>query len=114
MQTKAVVPFIDPAQTIKDLTDAVDYIKTHGWTQGKDFTPVGKCCAFGALRGVTGNDRNADVLNYERVSNASRAFYRIMGVDITTYNDVRGRTEFEVIRALETVADALRQDPSRA
>lgn len=108
--------FIDPAQTIQDLTDAVDYLHTHGWVQGYDFDGKGGCCAFGAIRGVTGDDNPQFVseLTRERCSNAGRAFYRVMGEDIVTWNDVEGRTKFEVIRALETVANALREDPSRA
>jgi hypothetical protein len=108
--------FIDPRQTIQDLTDAVEYLETHGWAQGYDFDGKGNVCAFGAIRGVTGDD-NAQFVSEQtrdRCSNAGRAFYRIMGQDIVTWNDMQGRTKFEVIRALQTVADALRKDPSRA
>lgn len=108
--------FIDPAQTIQDLADAIDYLHTHGWTQGYDFDGKGACCAFGAIRGVTGDDNPQFVseVTRDRCSNAARAFYRFFGVDITTYNDAEGRTKAQMIRALQSVIDMLRKDPSRA
>lgn len=108
--------FINPSQTVQDLRNAAQYILTHTWIQGYDFDGKGGCCAHGAIRGVTGDDNPAFVSEQtrDRVANAGRAFYRVMHEDIVTYNDAQGRTELEVIRALETVADALEKDPSRA
>lgn len=107
---------IDATQTIQDLRNAIDYMRTHGWTQGMDFNiTTGECCAFGAVRAVVGDDGEfASMETRDRASNAARAFYRAFGMDITTYNDFRGRTLEQVIRALETVIDALEKDPSRA
>jgi hypothetical protein len=109
-------PFIDPRQTIQDLENAVEYLITHGWAQGYDFDGKGNVCAFGAIRGVTGDDNPQFVSEQtrDRCSNAGRAFYRFMGQDIVTWNDMEGRTKHEVIRALETVANALKEDPRRA
>lgn len=107
---------INATQTIQDLRNAIDYMRTHGWTQGMDFNiTTGECCAFGAIRAVVGDDGEfASMETRERASNAARAFYRLFGVDITTYNDEAGRTQEQVIRALETVIDTLEKDPSRA
>lgn len=108
--------FLNPSQTITDLRNAIDYMNTHGWIQGYDFDGKGGCCAFGAIRGVVGDDNPKFVSEQtrDRAANAGRAFYRVMGTDIVTYNDKEGRTLSQVIRAFETVIDALEQDPRRA
>lgn len=107
---------INATQTIQDLRNAIDYMRTHGWVQGMDFNiTTGECCAFGAIRAVVGDDGpHCSEQTRDRASNAARAFYRVFGVDITTYNDEAGRTQEQVIRALETVIDTLEKDPSRA
>lgn len=105
--------FINPSQTVQDLRDAADYMREHPWVTHMHFDGQGGCCAFGALITVTG-DRMDDLYRRERSSNAARAFYRVMGTDVATYNDTESRTKEQVIRALETVADALEKDPSRA
>lgn len=104
---------INPQQTIKDLRDTADYMREHPWLQGRNFDDLGGCCAFGAMIKVTGEDRYG-IHDWDRTSNACRAFYRAMSIDLTSYNDTEGRTKNQVIRALETVADTLEKDPSRA
>lgn len=108
--------FIDAQETIQDLRNAIDYLKTHGWIQGYDFDDEGGCCAFGAIRAVVGDDNRAFTCEQarNRASNAARAFYRVTGTDMASYNDTLGRTKDQVINALEIVADALEKDPSRA
>lgn len=137
-------PFLDPAQTVKDLRDAANFLKNNPWGQGADYSSSsGRFCAHGALRYVVGGlvmtEENArgrhnldDValaaLTYgyeseqaenakrlrDRTSNASRAFYRVLYSDITTYNDVDGRTKEQMITALETVAARIEENPNRA
>jgi hypothetical protein len=108
--------FINPTQTIADLGNAIEYLDTHGWTQGLDFDGKGGCCAFGAVRGAVGDDNSefTSVLTRDRCSNVARAFYRVIGVEMTTFNDMQGRTKAQVINAMQTVIQALREDPRRA
>lgn len=109
--------FVDPKQTIQDLVDAVELLKSGmvTWIQGYDFDGKGGRCAFGAIRSAVGDDKpTQSSMTMERASNAGRAFYRVHGEDIVTYNDTDGRTKSQVIRAMETVIDALRKEPGRA
>jgi len=129
---------LDVQQTIEDTKAAVEILKTHGWGQGQDYSPLTGCyCAYGAVRTAAGglvitNDGrecNLDVAGLHpmgsseqtealrrrnRASNVGRAFYRIIGQDIVHYNDTDGRTKEQVIRALETVAAELGKDPGLA
>lgn len=133
-------PFLNPAQTVTDLREAVAYLKEHPWGQGEDYDQdTGEVCAHGAIRIVVGGlvldpqapygCRSMDIASLffygsqqqaqairrrDRTSNAARAFYRVIGSDIAKYNDCEGRTKEQMIRALETVANALEEDPRRA
>lgn len=113
----SVRSFINPEQTIQDLTDAVELLEsgTVTWIQGYDSDGKGGRCAFGAIRSVVGDDGiNCGDETMERAANAGRAFYRVIGEDLVTYNDKAGRTKDQVVRAIQTVIDTLRKDPSRA
>lgn len=107
--------FLDPAQTIEDLRKAVALLEQGAWIQGYDFDGKGGMCAYGAIRKAVEDDLpTCTPLTRDRASNAGRAFYRVMGVDIVGYNDTEGRTKHQVIRALETVIETLQKDPRRA
>ena len=136
----SIEPFLNPAQTVEDLRKAADYLAAHPWGQGHDYRDDTKAvCAFGAIRTVIGGlvvdpraeygYRDIDIPSRypvdsaeatqalrlrTRASNASRAFYRVIGSDITAYNDVEGRTKEQMIRAMQTVASAIEEDPRRA
>lgn len=106
---------LNPTQTIQDLRDAADYLREHPWIKGKDFDDKGGCCAFGAVRAVAmDNTGDCSYQTRDRASQAARAFYRVIGLDIATYNDSDGRTKNQVIEALETTAAAIEKDPKRA
>ena len=70
---------------------AADYIKTHGWTQGK-MEHAGAVCLTGALRACS--PQPGDWL-------LARAVYRAQG-HAETWNDDYGRTEAEVTEYLRT------------
>lgn len=136
--------FINVEQTLADLRAAVEHVKTHPWGQWNDYdTTTGCFCAFGSIRAVIGGlvidpeveggIRNLDSVvkaihvngegtpEYlqaksmrDRASNASRAFYRIIGAEITCYNDTEKRTKGQIVTALETVIARLEEDPRRA
>lgn len=107
--------FLNPAQTVTDLRKAVEILEAGHWTQGYDFDGHGGMCAFGAIRKAVGDDLpTCSSHTRDRASNAGRAFYRIIGADIVTYNDVEGRTKSQMIRAMQTVASAIEEDPRRA
>lgn len=108
-------PFLNPAQTVADLRNAADILKLGTWGQGYDFDGSGAMCAFGAIRRAVGDDLpTCSTQTRDRASNAARAFYRFFGEDIVIYNDTDGRTKAQMIRALETVAAAVQEDPRRA
>lgn len=107
--------FLDPAQTVIDLREAVRLLEEGTWNQGYDFDGRGAMCAFGAIRRAVGDDLpTCSTQTRDRASNAGRAFYRVIGADIVTYNDVEGRTKQQMIRAMQTVASAIEENPSRA
>lgn len=126
--------FIDPAQTITDLRNAVAWMNEHPWGQAEDYVPSTGCfCAYGSIRAAVGGLvlRDGHYRSYDsfasfestpeevrslrdRSSNCARAFYRIIGTELTIYNDTEGRTKDQVIRALETVISTLEENPSRA
>jgi len=103
------MPFINPAQTVQDLRNAVEYLLEHPWIQGWNFDDRGGCCAYGAILVATG-----DPIKDDRAASAARAFYRVIGRDVALFNDTPERTKDEVIAALVTVADTIERDPSRA
>lgn len=108
-------PFLNPAQTVTDLRKAVEILEAGHWTQGYDFDGHGGMCAFGAIRKAVGDDLpTCSSHTRDRASNAGRAFYRVVGADIVTYNDVEGRTKHQMIRAMEHVAAAIEENPRRA
>lgn len=107
--------FLDPAQTVVDLREAARLLEQGHWIQGYDFDGHGCMCAFGAVRRAVGDDlASCSTQTRDRASNAGRAFYRVIGADIVTYNDAEGRTKNQMIRAMQTVASALEEDPRRA
>lgn len=127
---------LDVEQTIKDTEAAIEFLKTHEWGQGQDYSLLTEgYCAFGAIRAAIGGlvidggfPVNNDIASLrmgsaeqteamrlrERSSNVGRAFYRIIGQDIVRYNDADSRTKDQVIRAMETVAAELKRNPDRA
>lgn len=108
-------PFLNPAQTVADLRNAADILAMSEWNQGYDFDGSGAMCAFGAIRRAVGDDLpTCSAQTRDRASNAGRAFYRVIGRDIVTYNDVEGRTKSQMIRAMQTVASSVEEDPRRA
>ena len=116
MEHQQIKPMFDVKQTIEDLANSINYLREHGWTQGKNFNLRGDCCAWGAViasvEGVgAGLNRMAEA-QVERTSNVARAFYRFHQVDIVAYNDAEGRTKDQVIRALEATLDALSENPT--
>lgn len=107
--------FLNPAQTVEDLRNAASILTNSPWGQGYDFDGKGAMCAFGAIRRAVGDDLpTCSTQTRDRASNAARAFYRFFGEDIVTYNDADGRTQAQMVRALETVAAAVQEDPRRA
>lgn len=131
-----IKPFLDPAQTITDLRNAVTWINEHPWGQGDDYDATTGCfCAYGAIRAAIGaivitdghyrtfdsfasaqTDEDQEKVRdlRDRASNCARAFYRIIGTELTSYNDTDGRTKDQVIRAMEVVVAALEENPNRA
>jgi hypothetical protein len=137
-------PFLNPAQTVADLRNAANLLRERNWDQGQNYRyDTDAFCAFGAIRTVVGGliVDPADPYGYrcrdethvanmlfgpdsaqyreaarlrDRASNAARAFYRFFGLDIVLYNDAEGRTKEQMIRALETVATTVEEDPRRA
>ncbi len=108
-------PFLNPAQTVLDLREAARILSEGHWIQGYDFDGQGGLCAFGAVRRAVGDDLpTCTTQTRDRASNAGRAFYRVIGSDMVTYNDTEGRTKQQMIRAMQTVASALEEDPRRA
>lgn len=137
-------PFLNPAQTVEDLRNAANLLRDNPWDQGQSYRhDIGAYCAFGAIRAVVGgliidpdqpygyrcadethvslmlcgedSDEYREAVRLrDRASNASRAFYRVMGVDLVLYNDAEGRTKNSVIEALEKVASTIERDPRRA
>jgi hypothetical protein len=126
---------LDVQQTIEDTRAAARFLETHEWGQAQDYNPTTQAyCAFGAIRAVIGglvisdagmpvsrdfasllplgsDERAAAMHLRDRAANVGRAFYRIMGDDIVTYNDSYGRTKEQVMRAMEAVAAELEKDP---
>lgn len=137
-------PFLNPAQTIEDLRNAANLLRNNPWDQGQNYRhDTGAYCAFGAIRVTVGgliidpaepygyrsidethvakmllgedSDQYRQAVRLrDRASNACRAFYRVIGVDLVIYNDTEGRTKEQMARALETVAASIEQDPRRA
>lgn len=128
-------PFLNPAQTISDLRLAVEHLIVHDWSQREDYDPTTNCyCAFGSIRAAIGGlevgdgwMRDIDMVSLymgqqravalalrDRASNAARAFYRVIGTEITIFNDAPNRTKSEVIAALTRTIEALEKDPNRA
>ena len=105
-------PFLNPEQTVADLRNAADILAMSQWSQGNDETGID---AFEAIRQAVGDTLiSRSTATRDRASNASRAFYRVIGADIVTYNDVEGRTKQQMIRAMQTTASAIEEDPRRA
>lgn len=136
--------FLNPAQTVTDLRKAVEVLNANVWDQGQDYREDTRAfCAFGAVRyaigglvldperkcgfrsmdnpslvgvryGVESPEVAQALVLRDRASNAARAFYRVIGTEMSQYNDVEGRTKDQMIRALETVASSIEEDPRRA
>lgn len=113
-------------QVIDDLKATIDVLNTKHWVQGSMFsynrsivtepiTPehISGCCAFGAMVIATG-EAEGSLFDRDRSSMTSRAFYRVMGVDITNYNDSPGRTKQQMINALNHVITKIEENPSAA
>lgn len=122
-------------QTKADLAAAIEFLKTHDWGQGSDYSN-GAYCAFGAIRAAVGGleVQGNIIINHDwvqgfalgsperqnawalvhRSANVARAFYRVKGIEITTYNDDFARSKGQVIEALQYVLDTITGEPSRA
>lgn len=112
-------------QVIDDLKATIDILNTKAWIQGETFAyngiPAGPilpehvtgCCTFGAMIIATG-EAEGSIYDRDRSSMAARAFYRVMGVDITNYNDSPGRTRQQMINALNHVITKIEENPSAA
>jgi len=99
-------------QTILDLTATIEHLRNTPWVQGKNFTSSGACCTWGAMIYVTsGGDVNCED-SIDRTADMGRAFKRVMGEDVVSYNDTDGRTKAQAIGAVQETLDALRADHS--
>jgi len=103
----------DVEQTKADLVHTINYLADHKWLQGRLFDRFGGCCGFGAMLLATG-DAGKPLSQQDRSANVARAFYRVTGSNIITYNDELGRTKTEVLVKMREVLDVLRSDPDRA
>lgn len=103
----------DVEQTKLDLIATIKYVEDHGWVQGTNWNSRGDSCAFGAMLLAT-RDALKPLCAQERSANVARAFYRVTGSNIITYNDTEGRTKSEVLARLHEVLEVLKSDPERA
>lgn len=132
-----ITPMFDAGQAAKDLEGAIAHLKVSNWGQGLDYDiETREFCAYGAIRVAVGGlvvDDQGTPSTYDyhlvegtdegrerakalsiRASNVGRAFKRVIGEDVVSYNDEPDRTKAEVIATLETVLAYLREDPERA
>lgn len=110
-------PFLNPAQTVEDLRNTAAFLEAHEWIKGADFDGNGGYCAFGALRYVTGDLSSTPQVGpsgRERSTNAARAFYRTIGQEITSFNDIHATSKEHVLDTLRRVAEILEENPHRA
>lgn len=100
-------------QTITDLEATIAHLRGVGWVQGKNFNSKGDCCCWGAMiYAVSGRHIASAEESLDRTADMGRAFKRVMGEDVVTYNDTDGRTKEQVIAALEDTLAKLKADPS--
>lgn len=112
----------DPQQVVADLLASADYLENFEWHQDGLFrygwqtgSPrrITSCCAFGAALLATG-EHDLPLAEQIRSADVARAFYRVRGEGIIVFNDAEGRTKTEVVQALRDVAEAVKEDTSRA
>lgn len=100
-------------QTIEDLQATIKHLNNTGWVQGKNFNSKGDCCCWGAMIYAVSGRRVATVEeSIDRTADMGRAFKRVIGEDVVSYNDRDGRTKADVIQALEETLAKLTADPS--
>lgn len=116
----------DTEQLIADLLASAEVIRRQGWVQGKEQTPSGQVCLFGALGVAVGlshycNGRwssdapglfrlSPGVLDqkFHRAQLAQQALSRLAGTSIINYNDARERTVEDILLLLEQAAANLK------
>lgn len=94
-------PVIQPAQLEpyrQGLLDAADYIRGHGWCQGRLENTRGMVCIVGALNKV--------IDSVDARNRAGIALTKALSYDPVKFNDTPGRTQEEVIALMEAVAKA--------
>lgn len=100
-------------QTIVDLEATIDHLNQTGWVQGKNFSGRGDCCCWGAMiYAVSGRRIATAEESIDRTADMGRAFKRVIGTDVVTFNDTEGRTKAQVLKALRDTLDRLKADPS--
>jgi hypothetical protein len=94
-------------QVKKDAKAAADYIREHGWIQGRYFENMpnldgtkgnGACCVHGAMMKATNVNTCGTPLRY--------AFAREIDRDIVAWNDTPGRTKEEVLAVFDKIANS--------
>lgn len=78
------------------LQAAARYIDECGWTQGSYGVSGGPRCALGAILHVS-DDSTAVVRAAQRLKG-------FLGIDITVWNDAKGRTRDEIVAAMRAAA----------
>jgi hypothetical protein len=105
-------------QVVKDLRACADLIEKNGWIQGdfyqeREGVPPVECpvCSVGAMYTVTGghpsNEGVVDWAAIQRFIGAKNALWEFLPDNIIAWNDAKGRTAEEVIKAFRECADAL-------
>lgn len=93
---------------VADDIDAIhDYILTHGWVQGRSENALGEVCVYGAMDHVAGVGTSRWNHMQSVVQTEVTTTYRMSC--ITTFNDMNGRTEDEVLDMLRTAAKGCRE-----
>lgn len=99
----AVVTPIEPWRQV--LLDAAQRIRERGWCRGTVCDSKGRNCAIGAIHKYT---RVNGIVTHPSTPGefypAQRQFAKIVGGSVSRWNDLPGRTQEEVIAALEAAA----------
>lgn len=93
-------------EAAKILTQAIDLLRTHGWTQGHNVDEAGRMCTIGAICVSTTRICNRAANRYPALATAIRAVVTELGTELGTeyiadWNDHPERTVEDVITLLE-------------